>query len=288
MSNNAYHSFITDHLGSVRVVASASGVAEEYNHYYPLGGFLPTSTSITGIQPVKYQGKEWGAAKGLNLYDFGARRYDPATGRWLSQDPLAEKYYSISPYAFCHNNPIIRFDPNGMVDWKLFRSGVYTTLGGVASVVGGGLLAGASGGAVGGLSVFIISDGIVAIGTGLSLMTAGLIDEPQLSESIQDIPTNIPEMEGEIFDSLTENENHLYKRIGTGVDFGIGLGTSVLTKWDPLVPSIMSVVAPLAPIIDNYVSKEDAMNTPESTVVEEKERQKQSILWDPNQQLLSF
>ena len=113
MSDNAYHFFITDHLGSVRVVASANGVAEEYNHYYPLGGRLPTSTSATGIQPVKYQGKEWAGAKGLNLYDFGARRYDPATGRWLSQDPLSEKYYGHSPYLFCAANPMRYVDPEG-------------------------------------------------------------------------------------------------------------------------------------------------------------------------------
>ena len=114
MSDNAYHFFLTDHLGSVRVVASASGVAEEYNHYYPLGGLLPTSTSATGIQPVKYQGKEWAGAKGLNLYDFGARRYDPATGRWLSPDSLAEKYYGHSPYLFCAANPMKYVDPEGM------------------------------------------------------------------------------------------------------------------------------------------------------------------------------
>ena len=113
MSDNAYHFFITDHLGSVRVVANSNGVAEEYNHYYPLGGLLPTSTSSTGIQPLKYQGKEWAGAKGLNLYDFGARRYDPATGRWLSPDPLAEKYYGHSPYLFCAANPMRYVDPEG-------------------------------------------------------------------------------------------------------------------------------------------------------------------------------
>ena len=123
MSDNAYHFFITDHLGSVRVVANSNGVAEEYNHYYPLGGLLPTSTSITGIQPVKYQGKEWGAAKGLNLYDFGARRYDPATGRWLSQDPLAEKYYGHSPYLFCAANPMRYVDPEGKDIWTIYSNG---------------------------------------------------------------------------------------------------------------------------------------------------------------------
>jgi RHS repeat-associated protein len=99
----------------VRVVANASGTAEEYNHYYPLGGPIAQYSSSTSIQPVKFQGKEWGASKGLNLYDFGARRYDPATGRWISQDPLAEKYYAHSPYLFCAANPVKFVDPEGLI-----------------------------------------------------------------------------------------------------------------------------------------------------------------------------
>jgi RHS repeat-associated core domain len=50
---------------------------------------------------------------GLNLYDFHARTYDLGTGRFLSVDPMAEKYYSISPYAYCANNPLIYVDPTG-------------------------------------------------------------------------------------------------------------------------------------------------------------------------------
>ena len=36
--------------------------------------------------------------------------------RWTTPDPLAEKYYDLSPYAFCANNPINFVDPDGM-DW---------------------------------------------------------------------------------------------------------------------------------------------------------------------------
>ena len=126
LSDNAYHYFLTDHLGSVRVVANASGTAEEYDHYYPLGGPIAKYSTATSLQPQKFQGKEWGASKGLNLYDFGARRYDPATGRWLSQDPLSEKYYAHSPYLFCAANPMRFVDPMGLDDYDFKRNGEWS------------------------------------------------------------------------------------------------------------------------------------------------------------------
>ena len=47
------------------------------------------------------------------IINFGARMYDPLTGSWLSPDPLAHKYTSWSPYAYCAGYPIYYFDPNG-------------------------------------------------------------------------------------------------------------------------------------------------------------------------------
>ena len=128
LSDNAYHYFLTDHLGSVRVVAGTGGTAEQYNHYYPLGGPITQYSTSASLQPVKYQGKEWGASKGLNLYDFGARRYDPATGRWLSQDPLSEKYYAHSPYLFCAANPVRFVDPMGMIWYSVDPEGHITVV----------------------------------------------------------------------------------------------------------------------------------------------------------------
>ena len=51
---------------------------------------------------------------GLNWYDFHARQYDPIFGRFHTVDPLAEKYYNISPYVYCANNPLKYIDPTGM------------------------------------------------------------------------------------------------------------------------------------------------------------------------------
>jgi RHS repeat-associated protein len=48
--------------------------------------------------------------------DFGARHYGTALQRWLVPDPLGEKYYDVSPYVYCANNPVQYIDPTGQ-DW---------------------------------------------------------------------------------------------------------------------------------------------------------------------------
>ena len=120
--NSARRHFVRDHLGSVRAVVNDAGTVLETDDYYPLGGPLPTGTSTT-LQPEKYQGKDWNPAASFNVYDFGARLYDPALGRWISQDPLAEKYYLHSPYLFCAGNPMRFVDPEGEDIWTINSNG---------------------------------------------------------------------------------------------------------------------------------------------------------------------
>ena len=73
--------------------------------------------SSHATQPYKYIGKELDRTHGLDWYDHGVRHYDPVTGRWNTMDKMCEKYYGISPYASCGNDPVNAFDPDGNSTW---------------------------------------------------------------------------------------------------------------------------------------------------------------------------
>ena len=110
LSDSKYHYYLKDHQGNNRVVISQSGTVEETSHYYPFGG---TFASAGNVQPYKYNGKELDTKKGLNWYDYGARHYDTALGRFTTNDRFAEKYYSMSPYQYGANSPVVNIDVNG-------------------------------------------------------------------------------------------------------------------------------------------------------------------------------
>ena len=143
----------TDHLGNVRLTYGLDKRANELkileeNHYYPFGlrhtNYNTTrrdfvrEQNLTAIEALqnplaykyKYNGKEWQDELGLGWYDYQARNYDPAIGRWMNIDPLAELSRRFSPYTYALNNPVLFIDPDGMLatppDWVLGDDGQWS------------------------------------------------------------------------------------------------------------------------------------------------------------------
>jgi RHS repeat-associated protein len=112
-----------DHLGNVRLsytknsTTNALDVIEE-NNYYPFGlrhaGYNTTIVGgVTEAQKVKFGSKEFQNELNLNVYDFGARVYNPEGGPAFWQiDPIS--HFSQSPYSAFNGNPIYWADPSGM------------------------------------------------------------------------------------------------------------------------------------------------------------------------------
>jgi RHS repeat-associated protein len=98
-------------------------IKAQYN-YYPFGKQWEDVNLMANTNRYTFSGKEKQTVRNLGFLDFGARMLDAEIGRWFVIDPLAEKYYSVSPYAYCMNNPLKYIDPNGE-DIVLYGSGEY-------------------------------------------------------------------------------------------------------------------------------------------------------------------
>lgn len=108
----SYHYQVRDHQGNIRVVVDEVGNLEQKNEYFAYGGPWVSSTN-QGFQPFKYNGKELDRIHGLDWYDYGARRYDPAYCLFIQIDPLCEDTPHLNPYAYCAGNPVRYVDPDG-------------------------------------------------------------------------------------------------------------------------------------------------------------------------------
>jgi len=117
-TNSEVHYFLTDHLGSTRVVAKVTPTGREdldRKDYYPFGKEWTQSGMPTSDNRYTFSGKEQQHLRGqvVNYADFEARFYDSDGIHFLQQDPLLEKYFRIGQYNYCAGNPIRFIDSDG-------------------------------------------------------------------------------------------------------------------------------------------------------------------------------
>ena len=109
--------YLKDHLGSPRALCDCTGELIALRDYYPFGKQWDKPNAPVTTDLYHYNGKEEQTVGGAGLLDYGARFYHPDLGRWLTQDPMANLFTNIGPYAFCGNSPICYIDPDGLA-WK--------------------------------------------------------------------------------------------------------------------------------------------------------------------------
>ena len=143
-SNYTFHH---DHLNSVTAVTGHTGSIEETTGYDAFGKPLSLTLPGTG-NDMLYTGREYDRETGL--YYYRARYYDPAIGRFVSEDPLGFEA-GINFYTYVNNNPVNNNDPSGEI-----------ALNGAGAIAGGvyGGIAGAVSGAIVGFNTVDPSSGI--------------------------------------------------------------------------------------------------------------------------------
>ena len=120
----ACYRHVTDYLGSVRTVyrMGTSWVLTPVQHitYMPSGAVLANSDG--DVQQRMFCGKELQPLHGWKMYDSHARMQYNVLPRFSSTDPLCQKYYHLSPYAYCANDPVNLLDENGLDYNDIFGS----------------------------------------------------------------------------------------------------------------------------------------------------------------------
>ena len=114
-----YHS---DHLGSSSYITNLDGEVSQHIEYVPFGEVFIEERNNTWNRLYLFNAKEFDEETGM--YYYGARYYEPKLSLWMSANPLEEDYPNLSAYGYCHNNPIILYDPDGKGDY-FTNSGIY-------------------------------------------------------------------------------------------------------------------------------------------------------------------
>lgn len=147
---------VKDHLGSPRLLVDVATGAVAQKLDYDAWGAVMVTPGTEGLQPFGFAGGLWDPDTGL--VRFGARDYDPATGRWTSKD--ASRFAGgANFYAYAENDPVNYIDPTGY--FAVFALPDFVALAGEEALGGSSALGGA---AEAGLPVAVAGAGVAFIG----------------------------------------------------------------------------------------------------------------------------
>lgn len=137
------------------------------------------------------------------MYDYGARYYDAALGRWYVIDPMHDRHYNYSPYAYVLNNPLLNIDLYGYTDWPTVLKGSATFVGGLGATVGGAVL---------------VTAGVPAMGLGIGQIVDGIVND-----GATDLPSGVGETVGMGIDAAIGDGSNTFENIGSVTDIAVSL-----------------------------------------------------------------
>ncbi len=124
--------------GDITHILNTSGESIAEYDYDAWGNsrVIKDTDGIGELNPFRYRGYYYDVETGL--YYLITRYYDPEVGRFISQDDVSyldpEHINGLNLYAYCGNNPVMGYDPDGTWDWKKFWVGLGLVLTAVAAV----------------------------------------------------------------------------------------------------------------------------------------------------------
>jgi len=223
--SSTYEYSLKDHLGNTRITFDEDMNILQEDAYYPFGMNI-SGLSYSNTSPenkYKYNGKrctersrsELQDEFGLEWYDYGARMYDAELGRWHVPDPLAEKYYSLTPYHYTYNNPMRFIDINGEDGWDV-ALGCLTV---AAGVVQWGFGVSAASTVVGGpAGVYLIMSGSATILLGTAQIIDGIANDGE-----NNVPGGLGELTTATAEKVFDMEGSGLREAGAVLDLGTGI-----------------------------------------------------------------
>jgi RHS repeat-associated protein len=166
VAGGASYRIISDHLGSPRLVVNATTGAIAQRMDYDAWGNLLLDTN-PGFQPFGFAGGLYDRDTGL--VRFGARDYDPQTGRWTNKDPIRFRGGDTNLYVYVANDPVNFIDPSGRIWLQVGATVVGGVIGGVSAYLNGGDAAQIAQSALVGAGVGLLT----SFGLGLESWAAG-------------------------------------------------------------------------------------------------------------------